>query len=112
MTGGQRNDEGLLSQIHIAMIRLDSKLDGLIVQMNNIGETQRDHEIRIRAQEMRPHVDPVRVTKLEERAYVDPGRVSRLEENHVSPAGLKWAVGITLTIMGILATVIIAIVKT
>ena len=97
MTGGQRNDGDLLSQIHIAMIRLDSKLDGLIQQVNNIVETQRDHEIRLRSLELKPHVDPQRVVKLEDKEYV-------------TTAGVWRVVGAVVGIVSVLATVIIAIV--
>lgn len=58
----------LLGQVHIAVIRLDDKLDGLVDQLARLQKTvddrHNDHEARIRVLEQRPYVSPGTVWKV------------------------------------------------
>lgn len=68
----QKPDYGsdLLGQVHVAVIRLDSKVDGLKDQIREIKDFLNDHEHRIRQLEAREQVSPSRVQALEDRDYV------------------------------------------
>lgn len=59
----------LLGQVHVAVIRLDSKVDGLREQMKEIKDLLNDHEHRIRQLEA-AQVSPARLKALEDRDYV------------------------------------------
>lgn len=65
----------LLGQVHVAVIRLDSKVDGLKDQIKEIKDFLNDHEHRIRQLEAREQVSPDRVKALEDRDYVAAGTV-------------------------------------
>lgn len=65
----------LLGQVHVAVIRLDSKVDGLKDQIREIKDFLNDHEHRIRQLESKEHVTPERVKALEDRDYVAAGTV-------------------------------------
>ena len=58
----------LLNQIHIAMIRLDTKTDSLIQRIAELdkkySDKYSDQEMRIRALEQRPYVAPATVWKV------------------------------------------------
>lgn len=58
----------LLRQLHIAIIRLDDKVDNLAHRMSvlekTLGDHLKDHEERIRALESRPYVAPATVWKV------------------------------------------------
>lgn len=58
----------LMRQIHIAMIRLDTKMDGLAHQVNSAqavyNDRYKDHEERIRMMETRDYVSPATVWKV------------------------------------------------
>jgi hypothetical protein len=84
----------LLGQVHVAVIRLDSKVDGLKDQIKEIKDFLNDHEHRIRQLESREYVTPERVKALEDRDYVAAGTVWKV-------VGLILTLAtIGLTIMG------------
>lgn len=68
--GGNLYNAGndLLRQIHIAMIRLDSKMDGLDKRLNDLqksySDKYTDQETRIRVLEQRPYVAPATVWRV------------------------------------------------
>jgi hypothetical protein len=65
----------LLGQVHVAVIRLDSKVDGLKDQLRELKDIYNDHERRIRVLEAEHRVSPDRVKALEDRDYVAAGTV-------------------------------------
>lgn len=79
---------GLLEQIHVATIRLDTKVDNLGLEIRHLRDEHKDdhadHETRIRTLESKPTVSPATVWKV---------------------------VGVVLTITSILVTVVTAIIK-
>ena len=84
----------LLGQVHVAVIRLDSKVDGLKDQIKEFKDFLNDHEQRLRQLESREYVTPDRVKALEDRDYVAAGTVWRV-------VGLILTLAtIGLTIMG------------
>lgn len=58
----------LMQQIHIAMIRLDTKMDNLTDRVNaaqrSFDISHKDHEERLRLLETRPYVEPATVWKV------------------------------------------------
>lgn len=64
---------GILGQVHIAVIRLDSKVDSMKEDLTNIRVTHKDghvdHEGRLRV------LENVRLPSLENRSYVSPATV-------------------------------------
>lgn len=68
----------LLGQVHVAVIRLDSKVDGLKDQLRELKDIYNDHERRIRVLEAVQHVSPERIKALEDRDYVASGTVWRV----------------------------------
>jgi hypothetical protein len=84
----------LLGQVHVAVIRLDSKVDGLKDQLRELKDIYTDHERRIRVLEAEARVHPDRVKALEDRDYVSPATVWKV-------VGLICTMAsIGLTIMG------------
>lgn len=59
----------LLGQVHVAVIRLDSKLDGLKDQFKEFKDLVNDHDHRIRQLEV-AQISPERIKALEDRDYV------------------------------------------
>lgn len=91
------NDGGVLTQLHIAMIRLDAKVDGLYGRIAEIGKTHDDHEGRIRSLESQK---------------VDPARIKALEDKpSVSPATVWKVIGALISVLGILTTVILSVTR-
>lgn len=87
----------LMRQIYVAMIRLDSKVDGVNTRLNDLiiqfERRTNDHEDRIR--------------KLENRQYVDPAVVQRLEDRpYVSPASVRWALGVVVAAASLVVAII------
>jgi hypothetical protein len=72
MTQNNRPDYGadLLGQVHVAVIRLDAKVDALKDQIREIRDLYNDHEKRIRLIEAEPKIAPERIKALEDRDYV------------------------------------------
>lgn len=69
----------LLGQVHVAVIRLDSKVDNVANELRHLRDEHKDdhadHEIRLRALEIRPHVPVADFQRLEQRPYVSPATV-------------------------------------
>lgn len=86
-------DPDLLSQVHIAVIRLDAKVDQLKDGQLEQNNKHLDHETRIRLLETKPHVPVERFVALESR-------------DTVSTATLKWVVGFLISITGIAVTIV------
>lgn len=80
MTTNQKPDYGadLLGQVHVAVIRLDAKVDALKDQIKEIRDLYNDHERRIRVMEAEPKISPERIKALEDRDYVASGTVWRV----------------------------------
>lgn len=83
----------LLGQVHVAVIRLDSKVDGLKDQIKEIKDFLNDHEHRLRQLEAREQVAPERIKALEDRDYVAASTVWKV-------------VGLILTIASIGITIL------
>jgi hypothetical protein len=83
----------LLSQVHIAVIRLDAKVDQIKDSQREQREQFQDHEARLRILENRPAVPVERFFALENRETV-------------SPATLKWVVGVVVSVCGVIAGII------
>lgn len=64
----------LLGQVHVAVIRLDAKVDAIKDQIKEIRDLYNDHEKRIRQLEA-DQVAPSRIKALEDRDYVEAGTV-------------------------------------
>lgn len=67
----------LLGQVHVAVIRLDAKVDAIKDQIKEIRDLYNDHEKRIRQLEA-DHISPSRITALEDRDYVSAATVWRV----------------------------------
>lgn len=83
----------LLGQVHVAVIRLDSKVDALKELIKEVKEAINDHEHRLRQLES-AQVAPSRIQALEDRDYVAASTVWKV-------VGLICTLAtIGLTIMG------------
>lgn len=93
---------GLLEQIHVATIRLDSKVDGIAGELRHLRDEHKDdhadHENRLRTIEATPKVSVADFEALKARPYVAPATVWKI-------------VSTILGICGLAATIIIAIAK-
>lgn len=76
MQNSSKPDYGadLLGQVHVAVIRLDAKVDAIKDQIKEIRDLYNDHEKRIRQLEA-DQVSPARLKALEDRDYVESGTV-------------------------------------
>lgn len=76
MTQNSKPDYGadLLGQVHVAVIRLDAKVDAIKDQIKEIRDLYNDHEKRIRQLEAE-QIAPARIKALEDRDYVEAGTV-------------------------------------
>lgn len=76
MTQNSKPDYGadLLGQVHVAVIRLDAKVDAIKDQIKEIRDLYNDHEKRIRQLEA-AQVSPSQIKALEDRDYVEAGTV-------------------------------------
>lgn len=92
MTQQHNQQQDLLGQVHIAVIRLDAKMDSFTAMIRDLRDTQLDHEQRIRILESLPRYQPE--------------RLQALESNHVTPASVKWAVGTIITIASVVIGII------
>lgn len=58
----------LLGQVHVAVIRLDAKVDNIAGELRHVRDEHKDdhadHETRIRTLEVRPYVAPATVWKV------------------------------------------------
>jgi hypothetical protein len=88
-------DGGVLGQLHIAMIRLDAKVDGINTRIGEFTKAHDDHETRLRLLEARPHVRPERLEALENRPSV-------------SPATVWKALGFAVAVLGIIVPILVA----
>lgn len=92
MTAQQSGGPDLLTQVHIAVIRLDAKVDQMREQYQDQQKKHLDHEARLRLLEVQ-HVSPDRVKALEDKPTV-------------SPSTLQWVVGIIFTIAAVTVSII------
>lgn len=92
----QNNSGGpdLLTQVHIAVIRLDAKVDQVREQQKSQRDEHLDHEARIRILESST-VSKDKIQALEDRPYVSPATVWRV-------VGLICTIAtIALTVVGL-----------
>ena len=90
-------DGGVLSQLHIALIRLDAKVDGLNSRFGEFSRAHDDHETRLRILETRQVPSMMQFQQLAEREYVEPATVWKV-------------VGLLLTLLGIIVPTILTLV--
>jgi hypothetical protein len=91
----QKPDYGadLLGQVHVAVIRLDAKVDAIKDQIKEIRDLYNDHEKRIRQLEAEPKISLERLKAVEDRDYVAAATVWKV-------------VGLICTLAGIGLTVL------
>lgn len=88
-------DADLLGQVHVAVIRLDTKMDNITTELarvrTDMGDRHRDHEQRIRKLEG-DHVTVEQFTELRNRP-------------HISPASVRWLVGTVIAFAGLVIAI-------
>lgn len=72
-------DTNLMGQIHVAVIRLDAKVDSINSELRRLSDEHlrdhADHEGRIRVLESRQYVSAERFQQVADRPYVAPATV-------------------------------------
>ena len=87
----QSGGPDLLTQVHIAVIRLDAKVDQMREQHADQQTKHLDHEARLRLLEA-AQIPPAKIQQLEDRPYVSPATVWRVVGLLVSLASIGLTV--------------------
>lgn len=82
----------LLGQVHVAVIRLDAKMDGITAELRDVRDRHGDHESRLRLLEQRPTPSMEQVKRLEDRPYVSPATIWKVIGAVMTAAGIAIAI--------------------
>lgn len=82
----------LLGQVHVAVIRLDAKMDHITDELSHVRNRHSDHEARLRHLEAQPRVTVEAFARLEDRPYVSPATVWKVIGSVGTFAGIAVAV--------------------